>query len=62
MAPPLLDVVVVVFVVLGCMDVDVVGALKGRMNVIELDFGLDFGRNTVIIDGVLLFRMFNYRK
>jgi len=41
MAPPLLDVVVV-FVVLGCMDVDVVGALKGRMNVIELDFGFGF--------------------
>ena len=34
--------VAIVFIVLGCIDVDVVGASKGRINVIDLDFGFGF--------------------
>ena len=34
--------IVIIFIVLRCIDVDVVGASKGRMNVIDLDFGFGF--------------------
>ena len=34
--------IVIIFIVLRCIDVDVAGASKGRMNVIDLDFGFGF--------------------